>query len=263
MKVLLTNDDGFKALGLRIVLAALKKNSQITDIKIAAPHEQQSSTSASFPGFGNWGKDEIDGVEVLWVDGTPADSVEVAYKLYGDDFDLIISGINMGTNVGNVPASGTVGAALHGLEQDMAPRAMAISWRVPEVLWDQSAANLTLDDYQDYPQQTVAQLIQLSLANDFWGAEFLNLNLPAKKPTALKFCEPFPHTYKNYYTFKTIIDHEKQTYEKVGGEPQQLEGDLKLDAVALSQGCATAVPWLSNRYVNEELLQLVGTEIKL
>lgn len=261
MKVLLTGDDGYQALGLRIVATILKE--QGFDVKIAATQGQRSSTGGSFPGKGTWGKDTVEGIEALWVDGMPADSVEVAHYAYGDTFDLVVSGMNMGTNVGSVPASGTMGAARHALEKGTAPKALAFSWRVPETLWDKAAETLVVADYASYPKATVSKLIALALENNLWQADFLNFNLPATPPSTLRICAPAFQTYKQYYAYTMNIDSENHTYQKVGNEPHQLSGHLEYDAFALSQGYATVVPWLSNQYVNQELLQLVGTEITL
>lgn len=261
MKVLLTNDDGYQALGLRILAKVLKE--KFEEVIIAAPQVQQSSTGGSFPGKGTWGKDQIDGEEALWVNSTPADAVELAGELYGNDFDLVFSGINMGTNVGSVPASGTLGAANHALEKAIANKALVFSWRVPEELWDKTAANLPLAEYKKYPTETVSKIIDLTLKNKFWGAELLNFNLPKEKPTVLKICEPAKQAYKKYYAYTLEVDHQAKTYQKIGSDPRSLTGNPNFDANALSQGYATVVPWLSNRYVNQDLLKLIGTEIKL
>lgn len=261
MKVLLTGDDGYKALGLRIVATVLKEMG--AEVTIAATQGPRSSTGGSFPGKGRWGKDVVEGIEALWVDGMPADSVEVASRLYGKDFDLLVSGLNMGPNVGDISASGTIGAASHGLDIAVAKKAMALSWRVPIELVDQTAEERSVAEFADHPQHTVRQIINLALTNNFWGADFLNCNLPEKKPTKLMICQPTPHPNVVYYGYDVKIDQEKMTYQKMGGPPLPQSGDLSYDAAALWQGYATAVPWLANRYVNEELLKLIGTEINL
>jgi 5'/3'-nucleotidase SurE len=248
-------------LGLRIVAAVLKE--KFEEVVIAAPEVQQSSTGGSFPGNGRWDKTKLGELEVLWVSGTPADAVELAGEIYGHDFDLIFSGMNMGSNVGSVPASGTIGAASHGLEKALAEKALVFSWRVPEKLWDKTAADTPLENYLDYPTKTVRHLIELALENNLWGAELLNFNLPEIKPSALRICEPAKQVYKKYYAYTLNVDHETKTYQKIGADPRPLTGNLNADANALSQGYATVVPWLSNRYVNEKLLNLIGTEIKL
>ena len=261
MKVLLTNDDGYQALGLRIVASVLKE--KFDEVYIVAPEVQQSSTGGSFPGKGRWEKTTFDGMEMVWVSGTPADAAELAGEIYGSDFEYVFSGMNMGSNVGSIPASGTMGAANHALEKAIAKKGLVFSWRVPESLWDKSASDVPLEKYLDYPTQTVRRLIDLALENNLWGGELLNFNVPESKPTKLRICEPSKQAYKEYYAYTLVVDHKKHTYQKIGADPRHLTGNLNSDANALSQGYATVVPWLANRYVNEELLKLIGTEITL
>src|SRR5215467_4917436 len=107
--ILLTNDDGYGAEGLRALQQALE---DLATVWVVAPLAEQSGTAQSLTlrrpivvhakGQRHWA-----------VDGTPADSVIVAlHKLLPERPDLVISGINFGANLGeNVYYSGTVGAA--------------------------------------------------------------------------------------------------------------------------------------------------------
>ncbi|HCR81212.1 MAG: 5'-nucleotidase SurE [Candidatus Pacebacteria bacterium GW2011_GWB1_47_8] len=261
MKVLLTNDDGYQALGFRMLISVIKD--LFDEVYFAAPEVQQSSTGGSFPGKGRWDKAAVDGIEGVWVSGTPADATELAGELFGSDFDYVFSGMNMGSNVGSIPASGTMGAAEQALDKAIAQRALVFSWRVPESLWDKTASDVPLSQFRAYPTQTLKKLIELAFTNDLWGGELLNFNLPDKKPAALRICAPAKRAYKKYYAYTLAVDHEKQTYQKIGADPRPLTGDLRFDANALSQGFATVVPWLANRWVNQALLNLVGEEIAL
>jgi 5'-nucleotidase len=115
--ILFTNDDGIASPGLR---AAAEAFTDLGDILIVAPREQQSGTGRSLPITSEGRIYEqtmiIAGVErlVYAVDGTPAQAVqhgvlELAPRLPA----LVVSGINYGENCGNgVTISGTVGAAL-------------------------------------------------------------------------------------------------------------------------------------------------------
>src|ERR1700694_6106713 len=107
--ILLTNDDGYEAPGLRALAAAFEG---FATISIVAPSREQSGAAQSLTlrqpiichkvGERQWA-----------VDGTPADAVIVAlHRLLPEPPDLVISGINFGANLGeNVYYSGTVGAA--------------------------------------------------------------------------------------------------------------------------------------------------------
>jgi 5'-nucleotidase len=107
--VLLTNDDGYQAAGLRSLANHLK---EFADINIVAPSLERSGAAQSLTLRQPIVCHRIAGNE--WaIDGTPADCVIVAlHKLLPQRPDLVISGINHGANLGeNVYYSGTVGAA--------------------------------------------------------------------------------------------------------------------------------------------------------
>lgn len=107
-RVLLTNDDGYQAEGLR----ALKEELKDYDVQIVAPSWERSGAAQSLTlrqpivchrvAQNEWA-----------IDGTPADCVIVAlHRLLDEKPDVVISGINHGANLGeNVYYSGTVGAA--------------------------------------------------------------------------------------------------------------------------------------------------------
>jgi 5'-nucleotidase len=107
--ILLTNDDGHLAAGLRALVAELK---DFADLYIVAPSVERSGAAQSLTL-----RQPIvchKTAENEWaIDGTPADCVIVAlHSLLQAPPDLVISGINHGANLGeNVYYSGTVGAA--------------------------------------------------------------------------------------------------------------------------------------------------------
>lgn len=117
MRILLSNDDGLHAQGLRHLYHALKKRGH--DVFAVAPATEQSARSsaitARYPLTASLVQEgDFTGHAVY---GTPADSVLLALgALYSDvTFDLVLSGINNGPNLGvDVFYSGTVGAALQG-----------------------------------------------------------------------------------------------------------------------------------------------------
>ncbi|HVM75518.1 MAG TPA: 5'/3'-nucleotidase SurE, partial [Candidatus Saccharimonadales bacterium] len=107
--VLLTNDDGYQAAGLRALAEELK---DWAHLQIVAPSWERSGAAQSLTLRQPIVCHRI--AENEWaVDGTPADCVIVAlHKLLNERPDLVISGINHGANLGeNVYYSGTVGAA--------------------------------------------------------------------------------------------------------------------------------------------------------
>lgn len=116
MRILLTNDDGIDAEGLHVLARAMRKHG---DVVIVAPDGEYSGAGASLGALHlvhpEVRRREVDGIEEAWsVSGPPALCVMFArLGLFGPPFDLVVSGINPGANVGrSVYHSGTVGAAL-------------------------------------------------------------------------------------------------------------------------------------------------------
>jgi 5'-nucleotidase len=112
MKILLTNDDGFDAPGIIAMARAAKA---IGDIYVAAPAEHHSgaSHSVSITGALKVQKKHFDGdIEGWKIWGTPYDCCALAIEALMDEKpDLVISGINGGSNVGrDILHSGTIGA---------------------------------------------------------------------------------------------------------------------------------------------------------
>ena len=116
-RILVTNDDGIHAPGLKALEAALR---QVGEVTVAAPDREMSATSQSISLHSPLRVHRYDEHHFA-VTGTPADTVILAlYHLLPQKPDLVVSGINPGGNLGeNVIYSGTVAAAmeavLHGV----------------------------------------------------------------------------------------------------------------------------------------------------
>ncbi len=109
--ILLTNDDGHDAPGIRTMQSVLKSNGY--RVSVVAPSDEQSATSMSTTTRRNLTLAEL-GDGIWHLDAQPADTVLVALRhiLEGDPPDLVLSGINFGPNLGiGLHASGTIGAA--------------------------------------------------------------------------------------------------------------------------------------------------------
>jgi 5'-nucleotidase len=167
MRVLLTNDDGVDAPGLRALGAAL---AQHHDLTIVAPDRDMSGSSA---GIGRVaGVDDIvfehrrlggalEGVTTYTIAAGPGLAVlSACLGAFGDAPDLVVSGINSGANLGHsILHSGTVGAVL--TAQNFGVRGLAVSaalgdpWR-----WDTAAAfALRIVEWLPYlPERTTINL---------------------------------------------------------------------------------------------------------
>jgi 5'-nucleotidase len=116
MRILVTNDDGIDSVGLHVLARAMR---QFGEVVVAAPDQEYSGASAAIGAIHLMQPEvhrrSIDGMSEVWaVSGPPALCVFFArLGLFGAPFDLVVSGINPGANVGrSVYHSGTVGAAI-------------------------------------------------------------------------------------------------------------------------------------------------------
>jgi 5'-nucleotidase len=111
--ILVTNDDGIHAPGLNVLVEALQPLGTVTAV---APLREMSACSRSISLFRPVRYEQVRPGR-YGVDGTPVDAVIMAldHLLRDAPPDLVVSGINLGANVGlNIFYSGTVGAALEG-----------------------------------------------------------------------------------------------------------------------------------------------------
>src|SRR5512142_1107437 len=110
MRILVTNDDGYRADGIRTLADAV---CGLGEVRVVAPDREQSATSHSLT-LHNPLRVRQRGEGVLAVDGTPTDCVILALgALLGRRPDVVLSGINHGPNLGDdVLYPGTVAAAM-------------------------------------------------------------------------------------------------------------------------------------------------------
>lgn len=113
MRVLITNDDGIQASQL---VPLVKWAQKLGEVVVAAPKVEQSGKSHGIEIHKTFEVKQVDllpGVRAYAVDSTPADCVRFAVLGLQEQFDLVISGINRGLNVGlDIMYSGTVAAVI-------------------------------------------------------------------------------------------------------------------------------------------------------
>ena len=112
MRILITNDDGIYSPG---IAALAKIATRFGEVRVVAPDVEQSSMghaiTASRPLFYKKSPINFEGIEAWRVNGTPADCVALGSHLW-DKTDVVLSGINMGANLGNsMWHSGTLAGA--------------------------------------------------------------------------------------------------------------------------------------------------------
>ncbi len=169
MRILLSNDDGYFAPGLERLAAAL---APLADITVVAPERDRSGASNSLTldrplsvrraanGF-------------LFVNGTPTDCVHLAVTGLLDTLpDLVISGINLGANMGDDTIySGTVAAATEGYLLGIPSIAMSLASKTAAHF--ETAAAVAVELYQRHRARTL-------------GPRLVNVNVPDVPQSALK-----------------------------------------------------------------------------
>src|ERR1700716_1279134 len=112
LKILVSNDDGFRAEGIRRLREALATLAEVT---VVAPDRNKSGASTPLPLEVPLRVSESE-PGVYFVPGTPTDCVRLAISgLFDFEHDMVVSGVNDGANLGDdVLYSGTVAAAIEG-----------------------------------------------------------------------------------------------------------------------------------------------------
>jgi 5'-nucleotidase len=167
MRILISNDDGFEAEGIRAVAQSL---ATIADVVVVAPDRQRSAAGHGItlhkPLFME--KSTLgNGIAAYGVNGTPADCVKFGIFEVMKDAppDLVVSGINAGSNLGtDVIYSGTVSAAIEGAVQG-----------VPSIA-------VSLCGYENFdfsgPAAFMVKLVQQVLQHGLLPDTILNVNYP-------------------------------------------------------------------------------------
>lgn len=179
MKILVTNDDGVNAPGLWKAVEALN---DIGEVVVSAPDRDQSGVGSAMTLLDVVKAREvmqppIAGVRTFAVEGTPADSVILASEaLTPGGFDMVVSGINEGSNLGlDILTSGTVGAASQGYFRGIHSIALSVA----------SLTNVQFDAAASAAKAVVKSIASAPPSLPL----FLNVNLPNATPDRIRGAE--------------------------------------------------------------------------
>jgi 5'-nucleotidase len=223
LKILLTNDDGVRAPGLWAAARALR---QVGEVFVVAPEREQSGVGTALtlhsavgaalapvdPGLGDDG-DASHPVVAYSVAGTPADSCVVGLESLVGAVDLVVSGINSGSNLGwDVVVSGTVGAAIQGYVRGYPTIAISVG-AVHNPQFEGAARLLRL---------LAQRLSQAPASSGF----FLNINVPSIPPERISGIEVTRLGHRSYA--ESVREEGSETDKRyrisrnrpVPGEPQ-------------------------------------------
>ncbi|MEI7579835.1 MAG: 5'/3'-nucleotidase SurE [bacterium] len=176
--ILITGDDSVRSEGI-ILLKRVTEG--FADVEIVATKDQCTGVGAAMTHKGGaWGKEVVDGKEMIWVEGMPVDAVHFAMKYFKRKPDLVLSGVNTGLNVQNNTTirSGTVGAA-HAAAAWMKVPTVALSLDVKDLSsWFKEHDGQFNEDLLEYPGKMIRKIVDLALHYQFPVNGFWNVNFP-------------------------------------------------------------------------------------
>ncbi|KAK9671957.1 hypothetical protein RND81_12G066200 [Saponaria officinalis] len=174
--IMVTNDDGINAPGLR-ALVKLLVSTNLHDVRVCAPDSEKSAFSHCI----TWSRDlavkqvEIEGATAFAVSGTPADcsSLGVSDALFPSAPDLVLSGINVGSNCGyHIVYSGTVAGAREAYFNGVP--ALSISYD-----WAKGVSNINDFDLAAEACLPIINAVLAEIKNKTYPQRcFLNIDLP-------------------------------------------------------------------------------------
>lgn len=236
MRILISNDDGIQSAGIEALVKALYREHEVI---VAAPAGQQSAKAHAITVRDRLYVEEYQplqdryGIKALAIGGTPADTV----KLYIEGIirrdrelmpDLVISGINDGSNLGtDMLYSGTIGAASEGFVQGI----------------DSVAVSLEYDAEHSFDfvaEQFAGRLSELLSRGS--GRKLLNVNFPRRLSDGYEWiwCRQGVRDYQNAYERQQ--DEEGRVFYTVGGLPLLTGNADDTDVMVTDRGNISVTP---------------------
>ncbi len=233
MKILLTNDDGFLAPGIRELATQLEKEGH--ELTIVAPEYENSgkSHSITFSDDIIVKKQKLEGINapVFSVLGTPADCVRVAVEVTDGDFDFVFSGCNFGANAGiDVLYSGTVSAAIEASILGYPAIAVSAKWKDGDVNFE-TASRFAVEIFNQVKEAYIGKNI------------VININaprLPYDQVKGIKVCKIGGTTKDYYFMNKDENSTEAITFEIKG--KRQIQDEIGTDKYYLQEGYVSVTP---------------------
>jgi len=237
MKILVCNDDGIEADGLWALVEELR---QVGQVIVMAPHQEQSGVGTAISLKRairvNRVESRLAGVEAYSVEGTPADSVIIALRyLFSGEIDLVVSGINRGSNMGHdVIVSGTLGAAIQGYLHDIPSMAISLNGYDGELHFEPSAR--------------VAALMAAKIRDGMLSEHLLlNINLPNLPLSELEGIEITSQSQQSYCDAVEQDDNGCYRIKRLPDLGTGLQGN---DLWALQQNRISITPLLDGSTTN-------------
>jgi len=224
--ILITNDDGFNAEGLRVLEEALQP---LGEVYVIAPDREQSGQGHALT-LNHPLRIERRGPRHYAVQGTPTDCIYLGvHSVLADRRPaLVVSGINKGPNLGDdVTYSGTVSAAFEATLIEVP--AFAVSQQLDHGEADFTAAGR-------FALQLAREVLERGMPAD----TLLNVNVPRGTPKGVRVTKQGKRLYPGGVIERA--DPKGRTYYWIGGTPAEWEEDPESDFAALAEGLISLTP---------------------
>jgi len=241
VRILLTNDDGIAAPGLQALRRALRGLDGVS-VDVIAPDSNRSASARSITTRSPLSVEEVefgDGDRGYATDGTPVDCVRFAdVGLLGARPDLIVSGINHGSNLGDdITYSGTVAAALEGIVLGIP--AVAFSQQSSGGGMGYVSGRFDFSIAAAFAARLVARLATETMPE----TTLINVNCPAGEPAGIEVTKLGKRIYNDELKLVRERDENgRKHYEIYGFEPghDEVEG-TDLHAIAARRISVTPI----------------------
>lgn len=200
-RVLVVNDDGYRSAGLVALARHLSASHHVT---VVAPASERSWIGKALSAHAEVAMTQLeyDGVDMFVVDGTPADCVQVGiYGLECPRPDMVVSGINIGDNVGRARAlsSGTLGAAVEGALAGLPAVAVSLcGTRGRDIDYFSPQAQRHFESAAEVTARTVDRIAEVPLPV---SVDLLSVNVPfgATPDAEVQVVAPYSGGYGNLF----------------------------------------------------------------
>jgi 5'-nucleotidase len=264
MRVLLTNDDGIEADGLQALRNALLEVDGI-ELAVIAPDGNRSAMARSITTRRPLWVQEVDfgdGTVGYATDGTPVDCVRLANLglVEGFEADLVVSGINHGSNLGDdITYSGTVAAALEAIVLGLPGIAVSQQSSLRELDFRVGVA-FEFDVAASFTARLVAELESSPLP----GGTLLNINVPCPPPSGVQVARLGKRVYRDELT---LIDEDldptrSRRQYRIYGDASHERGEAGTDLAAVAEGKIAVTPVHFDLTDHEGLSVLQGYDLE-
>ena len=257
-RILITNDDGIRAPGLKVLRAIAESISN--DVWVVAPAEEQSGMSRALSLNSPLRARRV-AEKRYAVTGTPADCVLMAINdiIEGKEPDLVLSGVNRGQNIAeDVTVSGTVAGAMQGLQMGIPSIAFSQAYGFEgraAIKWPTAAA--------------FGPVVLKKLLEERWSENvIMNVNFPDRDPEDVHEIEVTVQGARDQHNIRTVRreDLRGHAYYWIGFEGRPSTPAVGTDLRAIYEGRISITPLhldLTHHETRDRLAEHMGGPVKL